>query len=177
MILSYSGDWLDKGYRASHQRMISAWERTLPMQRVWMRAGKRLVRAVLSLALAWALVGTLALTAVTPVATAQTDKDTPTPVEVAPAAKNGNVKALEAKIDVNSTVLRNYRKLPGFYPKLARAMVENAPYDSKEDLLKIPGLSEGQKQRLQDNFPNFVIGPYDEGLNSLETRINKGLYD
>lgn len=147
------------------------------MQRVWKRTCKRAGKAVLSLALVLALVGTLALTAMTPVATAQTDDAVEAPAEVAPATKSSNVKVLEAKIDVNSTVLRNYRKLTGFYPKLARTLVENAPYASKEDLLKIPGLSENQKQRLRDNFDNFEIGPYDEGINSLETRINKGLYD
>ncbi|MEO0853785.1 MAG: photosystem II complex extrinsic protein PsbU [Cyanobacteria bacterium J06648_11] len=146
------------------------------MQRVWKRICTSASKAVLSLALALALIGSLSLTAVTPVATAQTD-EAPEAVEVAPATKSSTAKVLEAKIDVNTTVLRNYRKLNGFYPKLARILVENAPYESKEDMLNVPGLSERQKQRIRDNFDNFELGPYDEGINSLETRINKGLYD
>ncbi len=83
---------------------------------------------------------------------------------------------LAAKIDVNNTILRNYRQLPGFYPVLARILVENAPYESLEQMLTIPGLTEAQKQLIRQNFPNFVVGTYDPGNNTLENRINKGYY-
>jgi photosystem II PsbU protein len=83
---------------------------------------------------------------------------------------------LVAKIDVNNTILRNYRQLPGFYPVLARILVENAPYESLEQMLAIPGLTEAQKQLIRQNFPNFMVGPYDPGNSTLENRINKGYY-
>ncbi|MEN9204657.1 MAG: photosystem II complex extrinsic protein PsbU [Thermostichales cyanobacterium SZTDM-1c_bins_54] len=83
---------------------------------------------------------------------------------------------LEAKIDVNNTILRNYRQLPGFYPVLARILVEHAPYESLEQMLTIPGLTEAQKQLIRQNFPNFVVGPYNPGDSTLENRINKGYY-
>ncbi|MEN9221751.1 MAG: hypothetical protein Q6M04_04870, partial [Thermostichus sp. BF3_bins_97] len=51
------------------------------------------------------------------------------------AAELPAVKHLDAPIDVNNTILRNYRQLPGFYPTLARTLVQNAPYDSLEDML------------------------------------------
>jgi photosystem II PsbU protein len=91
-----------------------------------------------------------------------------------PAGKSGTT--LEAKIDVNNTILRNYRLLPGFYPALARVLVQNAPYAKVEDVLKIPGLTESQKSLLKANMDNFVAGPYRAGDNQLENRINKGYY-
>lgn len=83
---------------------------------------------------------------------------------------------LEAKIDVNNTILRSYRKLPGFYPILARILVQNAPYEKVEDTLKISGLTDTQKALIKENLPNFFVGSYEAGNNSLENRINKGYY-
>ncbi|MFQ3612671.1 MAG: photosystem II complex extrinsic protein PsbU [Cyanobacteriota bacterium] len=95
---------------------------------------------------------------------------------VAHAAELPAVKHLDAPIDVNNTILRNYRQLPGFYPNLARTLVQNAPYDSLEDMLRIPGLTEEQKALIKANAENFVIGEYQEGANQLENRINQGYY-
>jgi len=108
---------------------------------------------------------------------------TPVVIEATPEVKPEVVVAvpspavtLVAKIDVNNTILRNYRQLPGFYPVLARILVENAPYESLEQMLTIPGLTEAQKQLIRQNFPNFMVGPYDPGNSTLENRINKGYY-
>ncbi len=95
---------------------------------------------------------------------------------IAHAAELPPVKHLDAPIDVNNTILRNYRQLPGFYPNLARTLVKNAPYDSLEDMLRIPGLTEEQKALIKANAENFVIGEYQEGANQLENRINQGYY-
>lgn len=102
-----------------------------------------------------------------------------TPLGIAVAAHAAElpaVKHLDAPIDVNNTILRNYRQLPGFYPNLARTLVQNAPYDSLEDMLRIPGLTEEQKALIKANAENFVIGEYQEGANQLENRINQGYY-
>lgn len=85
-------------------------------------------------------------------------------------------KLLETKIDVNNTILRNYRKLPGFYPTLARILILNAPYDSLEEILEIEGLTEEQKQLIRANFVNFELGEYREGDSQRENLINKGYY-
>lgn len=85
-------------------------------------------------------------------------------------------KLLETKIDVNNTILRNYRKLPGFYPTLARILILNAPYDSLEELLEIEGLTEAQKELIQSNFVNLTLGDYREGDSQRENLINKGYY-
>lgn len=86
------------------------------------------------------------------------------------------VKELETKIDVNNTVLRNYRQLPGFYPTLARILVQNAPYESPEKMLEIPGLTDKQKNLIRANLDNFEAQPYRAGEYNLENRINQGLY-
>jgi photosystem II PsbU protein len=85
-------------------------------------------------------------------------------------------KILDTKIDVNNTILRNYRQLPGFYPNLARILVQNAPYTKLEDMLAIPGLTEQQKILIESNFVNFFLGEFRPGDNQLENRINKGYY-
>ncbi|MDX2272742.1 MAG: photosystem II complex extrinsic protein PsbU [Cyanobacteriota bacterium] len=93
-----------------------------------------------------------------------------------PAWAAAPTTTLEAKIDVNNTILRNYRLLPGFYPTLARILVQNAPYNSPEDMLKVPGLTDAQKELIRANLDNFIAGEYRAGDNQLESRINKGYY-
>ena len=83
---------------------------------------------------------------------------------------------LDPKIDVNNTILRNYRRIPGFYPTLARKLVQNAPYDSLEDMLNIPDLTEQQKKLIQENASNFEFSEYEAGRYQLENRINQGYY-
>ncbi len=46
------------------------------------------------------------------------------------------------KIDVNNTNIAAFRKFRGLYPTIAGKVVSNAPYDSVEDILEIPGLSD-----------------------------------
>ncbi|MCW6036920.1 photosystem II complex extrinsic protein PsbU [Spirulina subsalsa FACHB-351] len=80
------------------------------------------------------------------------------------------------KIDLNNTNVRAFRKLKGFYPSLASKIVENAPYQKVEDVLNIPGLSEGQKERLQANLENFtVLDPVDVFVEGGD-RFNNGYY-
>lgn len=83
---------------------------------------------------------------------------------------------LDPKIDVNNTILRNYRRIPGFYPTLARKLVQNAPYDSLEDMINIPDLTEQQKNLIQENASNFEFSEYEAGRYQLENRINQGYY-
>lgn len=99
-------------------------------------------------------------------------EDTAVAAETAPEPQ----RLLEAKIDVNNTILRNYRQLPGFYPTLARILVLNAPYESLEQMLEIPELTDRQKDLIRTNFPNFEIRPYQPGSYQLEDRINQGYY-
>ncbi len=93
---------------------------------------------------------------------------------VARAAELPPVKHLDTPIDVNNTILRNYRQLPGFYPTLARILVKNAPYKSLEDMLQISGLTEQQKALIKANAENFVFGEYQKGLTNWKTASTKG---
>lgn len=81
------------------------------------------------------------------------------------------------KIDLNNTNVRGFRELPGFYPTLATKIVGNAPYETVEDVLNIPGLSESQKQRLQANLDNFTVVQSADVFVQGDDRLNNGIYD
>lgn len=80
------------------------------------------------------------------------------------------------KLDLNNSDVRDFRKLRGFYPNLASKIIKNAPYDSVEDVLDIPGLSETQKERLQANLDNFVVTDVEAAMNAGDDRYNPGVY-
>jgi photosystem II PsbU protein len=82
-----------------------------------------------------------------------------------------------AKLDLNNTNVRAFRKLRGFYPTLAQKIVSNAPYEAVEDVLNIKGLSETQKQRLKDNLDKFTVVPVTDVFTEGDTRLNNGIYD
>ena len=81
-----------------------------------------------------------------------------------------------SKIDLNNTSLRDFRELRGFYPKLASLIVQNAPYDSVEEVLSIPGLTESQKERLQANLDKFSVSPPADVFTEGDERYNPGVY-
>ncbi len=94
------------------------------------------------------------------------------PADAKLATEFGN----KEKIDLNNTHVRYFRGYPGFYPTLAGKIVQNAPYKSVEDVLKIEGLSERQKQRLQANLDSFTITTPADVYNEGDDRYNPGVY-
>lgn len=80
------------------------------------------------------------------------------------------------KLDLNNTNVRAFRQVPGLYPTLAGLIVKNAPYQSVEDVLNIPGLSEVQKGVLQANLDNFVVTEVSKELVEGGDRYNNGIY-
>ena len=80
------------------------------------------------------------------------------------------------KIDLNNDHIRKFRELRGFYPTLASKIINNSPYESVEEVLDIPGLSDRQKQRLESNLDKFVVTPTSDELNEGGDRLNPGLY-
>lgn len=80
------------------------------------------------------------------------------------------------KIDLNNTNVRAFRNYPGLYPTLATKIVNNAPYESVEDVLNIPGLNDRQKEVLQANLDNFTITEVDETFVEGGDRYNNGYY-
>ena len=81
-----------------------------------------------------------------------------------------------AKLDLNNANVQNFRKYPGLYPTLARKILLNAPYDSVEDVLDLPGLSEQQISILRDNLDNFAVTSVDPALVEGADRFNNGVY-
>jgi photosystem II PsbU protein len=86
------------------------------------------------------------------------------------------LSAVGNKIDLNNSDIRDFRQFPGFYPSLAGKIIRNAPYDSVDDVLKIPGLSESQKERLQATLDNFTVTAPESALNEGDDRYNPGVY-
>ena len=81
-----------------------------------------------------------------------------------------------SKIDVNNTNIASFRKYRGMYPTIAGKVVSNAPYDSVEDVLNIPGLSEVERDRLEKNMDIFTISAPDPALVEGADRFNNGVY-
>lgn len=83
---------------------------------------------------------------------------------------------IKGKLDLNNSDVREFRKLPGFYPNLAGKIIQNAPYKSVEDVLDIPGLSPSQAERLQANLDEFFVTDVEASMNAGGDRYNPGLY-
>lgn len=81
-----------------------------------------------------------------------------------------------SKIDVNNTNIAAFRKYRGLYPTIAGKVVSNAPYDSVEDILNIPGLRDVEKDRIQQNIDIFTISDPDPALVEGADRFNNGVY-
>lgn len=80
------------------------------------------------------------------------------------------------KIDLNNTNVRAFQRYPGMYPTLAKAIIQNAPYNQVEDVLQIIGLSDRQKEILQANLDNFTVTEFDSVFNEGDDRYNNGIY-
>ena len=86
------------------------------------------------------------------------------------------LKQIGNKIDLNNTNIQAFRDLRGFYPTLARLIIENSPYEKVEDVLEIPDLSERQKERLEENLDEFVVTESESAFTEGGDRINNGVY-
>ncbi|MEL6928626.1 MAG: photosystem II complex extrinsic protein PsbU [Cyanobacteria bacterium J06600_6] len=83
---------------------------------------------------------------------------------------------VKGKLDLNNSDVREFRKLRGFYPSLASKIIQNAPYNTVEDVLDIPGLSPSQTERLQANIDEFFVTEVEASMNAGGDRYNPGLY-
>jgi len=81
-----------------------------------------------------------------------------------------------SKIDINNTNIASFRKFRGLYPTIAGKVVSNAPYDSIDDVLRIPDLSEVERNRLEQNIDIFTISAPDPALVEGSDRFNNGVY-
>ena len=80
------------------------------------------------------------------------------------------------KIDLNNSDIRDFRNLKGFYPNLAGKIIKNAPYESVQEVLRIGGLNDRQKELLQANLDKFTVTPPSAELIEGDDRFNPGVY-
>ena len=59
---------------------------------------------------------------------------------------------------------------------LARKIIANAPFNTVDDVLKMPGLSDREIDILKANLENFVVTPPEPALIEGGDRINPGVY-
>ncbi|NER78822.1 MAG: photosystem II complex extrinsic protein PsbU [Leptolyngbya sp. SIO1D8] len=83
---------------------------------------------------------------------------------------------VSSKIDLNNSNVMAFQRYRGMYPTLARKIIENAPFNTIEDVLNIPGLSEPELDLLKANLDNFVVTPPEPALIEGGDRINPGIY-
>ena len=62
-----------------------------------------------------------------------------------------------AKIDLNNANIIAFQDCRGFYPNLAKMIVQHSHYEKVEDVLEIPELSERQKELLKSQLVNFEV--------------------
>ncbi len=63
----------------------------------------------------------------------------------------------DEKIDLNNANLLAFTDCPGFYPTLARLILNNGPFQKVEDVLNIPELTASQKKLLAANLDSFTL--------------------
>lgn len=84
------------------------------------------------------------------------------------------IKADNSKIDLNNANIYQFRQIPGMYPTIGRIIIENAPYDSLDEVLVAKGLTEDQKQKIRENADRFTLFKPDNSMQ--RERINNATY-
>ncbi|MGD1906497.1 MAG: photosystem II complex extrinsic protein PsbU [Leptolyngbyaceae cyanobacterium] len=84
--------------------------------------------------------------------------------------------AYGSKLDINNANVQAFTKYPGLYPTIAGKIVKNAPYESVDDLLAIPGLGDREKTLIEDSLGEFAVTPPDPALVEGADRFNNGVY-
>lgn len=80
------------------------------------------------------------------------------------------------KIDLNNAPVRDFMRLRGMFPVIAGKVVDNAPYEKVEDILKIPGLSDRQIATLKSHLDEFTVTQVSDVYTQGDLRLNDGVY-
>ncbi|MBW4467543.1 MAG: photosystem II complex extrinsic protein PsbU [Pegethrix bostrychoides GSE-TBD4-15B] len=80
------------------------------------------------------------------------------------------------KIDLNNTNIRAFMEYPGLYPTLARKILQNAPFESVDDVLEMPDLTDRQLDILQANMDRFTLSAPEDTFVEGGDRFNNGIY-
>jgi photosystem II PsbU protein len=84
------------------------------------------------------------------------------------------IKADSSKIDLNNANIYQFHQIPGMYPTLGRVIIENAPYDSLDEVLAIAGLTADQQDKIRSNADHFTLFKPDNSMQ--RERINNAVY-
>lgn len=80
------------------------------------------------------------------------------------------------KIDLNNTNVRAFTQYPGMYPSIAKEIIKYAPFDTVDDVLKIPGLTDRQKDILTKNLDKLTVSAPEATFVEGADRYNNGIY-
>ncbi|MCP2727193.1 photosystem II complex extrinsic protein PsbU [Limnofasciculus baicalensis] len=80
------------------------------------------------------------------------------------------------KVDLNNSDVRDFLQFSGMYPTLAGLIIQNATYETVEDVLNIPGLTDHQKELLQANLDSFTVTEISDTFTEGGDRYNAGVY-
>lgn len=83
---------------------------------------------------------------------------------------------ISGKIDLNNANVRVFKQYPGMYPTLAGLILRYAPFETVEDVLDIPNLSEQEKEILKANMKHFVVTEPEDAFVEGGDRFNNGIY-
>lgn len=72
------------------------------------------------------------------------------------------------KIDLNNANALAFKDCPGYYPTLAKKIINNGPFETVDEVLNIRGLNLKQKQLLEDKLDFFTVS---EPKTDLATRM------
>lgn len=81
-----------------------------------------------------------------------------------------------SKLDLNNANVQAFVKYKGMYPTIAGKILKNAPYDTVEDVLDIPGLSDRERDIIESHLGDFAVTPPDPALVEGADRYNNGVY-
>jgi len=81
-----------------------------------------------------------------------------------------------SKLDLNNANVQAFVKYKGMYPTIAGKILKNAPYDTVDDVLNIPGLSDRERDINESHLGEFAVTPPDPALVEGADRYNNGVY-
>jgi len=81
-----------------------------------------------------------------------------------------------SKLDLNNANVQAFVKYKGMYPTIAGKILKNAPYETVDDVLNIPGLSDRERDIIESHLGEFAVTPPDPALVEGADRYNNGVY-
>ena len=68
-------------------------------------------------------------------------------------------QAPSGKLDLNNALVTDYKQLPGMYPHAAGLIASNGPYNSVNDVFRLPGATDSDKELFKRYKSSFIALP------------------